>query len=640
MTGKAPPDPVSPDPRHLSRGREIPTESYSDQPYIVRTDDGAWLCCVTTGPGHEGVQGQHVITMRSADQGCSWAEPVAVEPGDLRENSYAVMLKVPSDSPAEAALKRGRIYIFYNHNTDNVREVKCHDGKNTFNRVDSLGHFVFKYSDDQGRSWSEARGDIPFRLFQCDRENIYGGKLCFFWNVGKPFVRNGSAYISLHKVGQMGEGFFQQSEGVLLQSDNLLTEPDPAKIRWTTLPDGEVGLRTPPGGGPVSEEQSYCVLSDGAIYSVYRSIDGYPVESYSRDGGHTWSEPRYKCYADGRRMKHPRAANFAWKCANGKYLYWFHNHGGPFIRAMWDFTAGANSLAATGGNPYDDRNPVWLSAGIEIETPNGREIAWSEPEIALYDSDPYVRISYPDLVEEGGNYYLTETQKDIARIHEIPAELLEGMWGTLAEQLGLTEQPGQSPAATAAANQERLLLALPADGDAMPAAAALPPLPCFRVRDWGKLDFCGKDTGEGVALELKLTLADLEAGRVLLDNRDAAGRGFCLRTSAGGALELSLHDGQTENRWSSDAVLAAGRPHHVVVNIDGGPRIISFVINGRSCDGGEARQFGWGRFSPHLKHINAAELRIAPEINKLNIFGRILRTFEAAAHCHRRIGSC
>jgi len=51
MKTKTPIEPISPDPRHLSHGREIPTVSYSDQPFIVRTDDGAWLCCVTTGEG-------------------------------------------------------------------------------------------------------------------------------------------------------------------------------------------------------------------------------------------------------------------------------------------------------------------------------------------------------------------------------------------------------------------------------------------------------------------------------------------------------------------------------------------------------------------------------------------------------------
>ena len=86
--------PSTPDPRHLGHGREIPTESYSDQPYIVQTADGAWLCCVTTGPGREGACGQHVATLRSTDCGRSWSAPVPVEPGDARENSYAVMLTI------------------------------------------------------------------------------------------------------------------------------------------------------------------------------------------------------------------------------------------------------------------------------------------------------------------------------------------------------------------------------------------------------------------------------------------------------------------------------------------------------------------------------------------------------------------
>ncbi len=609
--------PGTPDLRHIRHGLEIPTESYSDQPYIVQTDDGAWLCCVTTGPGHEGVQGQHVITLRSTDRGHTWSAPVPVEPGDVRENSYAVMLKVPS----------GRIYIFYNHNTDNVREVRRHDGGPPFSRVDSLGHFVFKYSDDHGRSWSERRYDIPMREFQCDRDNVYGGTLRFFWNVGKPFVLDGAVFVSLHKVGQMGQGFFQQSEGVLLKSDTLLTEPDPGKIRWETLPDGDIGLRTPPGGGPIAEEQSYSLLSDGSIYCVYRSIDGYPVESYSRDGGHTWSQPRYKCFADGRCMKHPRAANFAWKCANGKYLYWFHNHGGRFIRDLWGRESQPNGLVANGGrSPYDDRNPVWLSAGLEIETPAGREIAWSEPEIALYDDDPYIRMSYPDFVEEGGRYYLTHTQKDIARVHEIPAAKLERMWAALALSLG---RPSPMPVEP---DLSDCLLVLPAPGDGMPAVAALPPLPGFRIRDWSALDNRGADTGAGLALELTVTLSDPACGHVLLDNRDDTGRGFCLRAMEGGALDLEVCDGQTCNHWASDPVLQDGRCHHVVVNIDGGPRLISYVIDGRLHDGGESRQFGWGRFSPNLRDVNGAgQLRISPAVGFLRVYRRVVLTCEAVA---------
>ena len=125
-------------------------------------------------------------------------------------------------------------------------------------------------------------------------------------------------YVSLHKVGGLGHGFFTRSEGVLLRSDNIMTETDPEKITWETLPEGDAGLRTPPGGGPIAEEHSYVVLSDGAIYSVYRTIDGHPAYAYSRDGGRSWTQPAYKRYANGRLMKHPRAANFVWKCENGK----------------------------------------------------------------------------------------------------------------------------------------------------------------------------------------------------------------------------------------------------------------------------------------------------------------------------------
>lgn len=589
-----------PDWRHLVHGLPIPTDSYADQPYIVRTGDGAWLCCMTTGPGEEGARGQRVVTYRSPDRGRSWIGPLPVEPPDSPEYSYAVMLRVPA-SP--------RVFIFYNHNTDNVREVKRHDGQGTFSRVDSLGHFVFRWSDDHGRSWSARRCDIPLRRFRCDQDNVYGGELCFFWNVGRPFVADGAAYVSLHKVGQMGRGFFQQSEGVLLRSPNLLTEPDPDRATWEMLPVGDIGLRTPPGGGPIAEEQSYAVLSDGSFHCVYRSIDGHPVESYSRDGGRTWSTPRYKCFADGRRMKHPRAANFAWRCTNGRYLYWFHNHGGRFIR---EHPQGADWVA------YEDRNPVWLSAGEEVDTPTGRELRWSEPEIVLYDDDPYVRISYPDLVEEDDRFWLTETQKNLARLHELEPRFLDRLFHQFTARSVATDG---------------LLLDLA--GHALPAAAPMPPLPAFLERDHARADYGTRDRRAGFSIEVCARLDGLGPGQVLLDNRTEGGAGVCLQTTARGTLELVLHDGRTENRWDCDpGLLRPGTEHHIVATVDGGPKIITFVVDGRLCDGGETRQFGWGRFSPHLRTPQgAATLRIGPalagRLSLLRIYGRALMTSEA-----------
>ena len=37
-------------------------------------------------------------------------------------------------------------------------------------------------------------------------------------------------------------------------------------------------------------------------------------------------------------------------------------------------------------------------------------------------------MSYPELIEDGGQYFLTETQKNVGRVHPIDKELIEGSW--------------------------------------------------------------------------------------------------------------------------------------------------------------------------------------------------------------------
>ncbi len=588
-----------PDSRHIENGWEIPSEGYCDQPFVVKTNDGAWLCIMTTGSGSEGASGQHVVSTRSVDQGRTWSELVDLEPADGPEASYAVLLKVPS----------GRVYAFYNHNTDNVRRVKADNPpyKDGYcSRVDSLGHFVFKYSDDGGLSWSARRYDIPVREMAIDRNNADGGRLRYFWNVGKPIIAHGAALVSLHKVGGFGDGFFTSNEGVLLKSENMLSESDAEKITWETLPDGDVGLRAPlDHAGSVASEHSYSLLSDGSLYGVYRTIDGYPACAYSRDGGHNWSEPQYKTYDDGRVFKHPRAANFAWRCENGHYLYWYHNHGGRFIREHERQRA----------NAYEDRNPVWLCGGIEADGPEGKIIRWSQPEIALYDDDPYIRMSYPDLVEEGGEYFLTETQKEIARVHLLDKTLLLGLWqqfdyDRVADEGCLLELQGGTPA-----------------------VVDMPVLPLFKRRG-RESPYGGDDLRAGFSLDFWLLLETSMAGLVLLDTRLENGQGLLVQSVGNGQLEIAISDGRTQNRWDCDPhSVEVGKRHHVSIIVDAGAKIISFIIDGRLCDGGEFRQFGWGRFSPHLRHANGGErLVVDRSVCALRVYGRYLRTSEAVGN--------
>ena len=155
-------------------------------------------------------------------------------------------------------------------------------------------------------------------------------------------------------------------------------------------------------------------------------------------------------------------------------------------------------------------------------------------------------MSYPDLVEDGGRFYVTETQKNIGRVHEIPSALLDGLFH---------QWENRSVARTG------LVLNLPGN-QPMPIAAPMPRLPEFHTRDGRRPDY-------------------------------------------------------------------------------GGPKIITFVVDGVLGDGGEERQFGWGRFSPHLRVPNPdpavgpdkkPKLRIAPAVASLRIYDRALRTSEAVGN--------
>ena len=91
--------------RNILNGNEIPSENYAEMPYITVTQDGNWLCVLTTGPGGENAVAQHVIASVSTDQGENWSEPIDIEPSvEDPKTSWATSLVVPS----------GRVYAFYN----------------------------------------------------------------------------------------------------------------------------------------------------------------------------------------------------------------------------------------------------------------------------------------------------------------------------------------------------------------------------------------------------------------------------------------------------------------------------------------------------------------------------------------------
>lgn len=560
------------DPRNIRNGLVLPDESYCDQPYVVRTADGAWLCVMTTGSKHEGSGGQHVIATRSKDHGRTWSKPVDIEPASGPVASWGMPLVTPY----------GRVYVFYSYNGDAI----------TGRRADMLGWYCYRYSDDHGRTWSSDRHRLPVRVTAADRGNDWKGEVQIFWGIGKPIVVGDDAIFAFTKIGKY---MLDQSEGWFFRSPNILRERDVRKLRWTMLPQGDYGLRAP-AHGSIQSEQNLVPLPNGDLYCMYRTRMGYPCHAYSRDGGKTWTKPEAASYSPGgRRFKHPRACPRIWKTRAGRYLFWFHNNGEK------DWSPGT-------------RNPCWLAGGVERDG----KIHWSQPEIVLYDPDPKVRISYPDLIEEGDTEqakrtWITETQKSVARVHEIDPTLLAGLWtqGVLAHVI------------------KRGLV----DAD----DAQLPEL----------------GSGGGWSLELRFTLAD-DKPRVLVASKPAeGGRAALTLEFRDGALTLRVRSATHEAVYSCDrSRIQIGREHHVVVTVDGEPRIVTWLIDAVLCDGGKARTRGWQRFeegeetrvekrisstlaaATHAASGRGFEAKSALRV--LRVYARALRSSEAIANFHAK----
>jgi len=375
--------------RLISNGHKIYEHGYCDQPYIVTTSDGTWVCTFTTAPGHEGDNIQYIVSTYSSDQGKTWSVPVKIEAASLGlEASWAMPLITKFD----------RMYVFYTFNGDSIRNLP--DG--TKMRADTHGWYCYRYTEDKGKTWSE-RYRLNMRKTACDRKNDFSGEVQMFWGIGEPVSKGNDVWFSFTKLGKY---FLEEGEGWVYYSDNILTEKDVSKIHWQLLPDGDIGIRNPSLGSVQEEFNIQPMNSKNGLYCVYRTTLGQPAQSYSYDNGKTWSEPELISYANGLPVRNPRACPRLWKCKNGKYLLWYHNNG---------------------EKGFKHRNPAWVSGGIEKDG----KIYWSQPEIFIHGPDHSYetgRFSYPDLVEEDGKYWVSTTQKTTATIHEVPAGFFEMLW--------------------------------------------------------------------------------------------------------------------------------------------------------------------------------------------------------------------
>ncbi len=573
------------DSRDVRAGLPIPDEGYCDQPRIVTLSDGSWVAVLTTGPGHEGSKGQHVVSTRSEDRGRTWSELVDVEPSDPeRPASYAVSYVTPYD----------RVYAFYTYNGDAVWARPGPDGKPRDERIraDTQGWWCYRYSDDAGATWSE-RHRIPMRVTASDRGNDWGGEVQMFWAIGDPVTTTDGAVV--FAFTKLARYFLVDGEGWFWRSDNLATERDPAKLRFELLPDGDHGLRHPDFGS-VQEEFNVVPLAKGRLACVYRTTLGFPAIAYSDDGGHSWSTPermRYRRFVDlgiaGPHLRNPRACPKIWHVGGDRYLFWFHHHG---------------------GTDFKDRNPAWITAGVERDG----ELIWSWPEIALFGPDRSYetgRFSYPDLILGDDEWFVAETQKTVARVHRLDRALLEGMW----RQLDRGEVP--------ASNVPPLF---DSEGD----AGELPALPDLRGLG-------------GYTVELRCDLSrssrDVPLARFGEDLVVTAVLGGTKSLGHPWRVECKLRDvaGHTAI-WTTDPISRLSG-HRVTFLFEAAANVCTAVVDGELDDGltmvgpsdyRASRQRGFGWFDPEFgAPAPGAAFEAGPGLERLRLHARAMPISEA-----------
>ena len=134
------------------------------------------MCVFTTAAGREASEGQHIVSCTSQDHGKTWSKPVQIEEPGKETSSWAMPYLTKYD----------RVYVFYDYNGDKIHEL---NGKPI--NDDVLGWYCYKYSEDEGKTWSQ-RYRLDVRKTKIDFENDWKGEVQIMWGIGKPLDVDGN----------------------------------------------------------------------------------------------------------------------------------------------------------------------------------------------------------------------------------------------------------------------------------------------------------------------------------------------------------------------------------------------------------------------------------------------------------------
>ncbi len=389
-------------------------------------DDGTWL--TTWGQGsYEHAVDERIVCAESRDMGKTWTAPrVVVHSTPAERIAYGVPFVVPASQ---------RLYLFFHVGGQLAWEDPAYDS----------GMFHFIFSDDRGRTWSERRA-IPLP----DRDiNLFAGRVHGWINQSPRLMPTGEVVLPFSAWRRDGlqrrAWMLTPSECSLVRLDNVLTESDPEKLRFTLLPEGARGIRVdtfshlknpallrlcetfrgrPEDSAFNLQEMTVVPLDDGRWLGVGRTFLGSPGFSVSADRGATWTAAEPLRYAPGGDpIPHPMTMCPITRLADGRIVLLFTNNDGTArgARHVWE-------------GDGKTRNPQWFAVARQIpgEARNGG-LRFGAPRLLAEVDDAgdvnlKTGISMPQFLEQGGRYFIAyNINKEHLLLDEIPMAVLDEM---------------------------------------------------------------------------------------------------------------------------------------------------------------------------------------------------------------------
>lgn len=402
---------------------------------VVILADGTWLATWSQGSS-EGAVDEQIVGAFSRDVGRTWSDPRRIigSTPDYRR-SYGCPFVVPAT---------GRVYLF-------LHEGRRHGGNMASNSPEiDAGNFGFMYSDDRAVTWSGVHSiKLPDRDISMFPDRIHG-----HLNHPPQLMPGGQVVLPFSQYARPGsmrrDWQLVAGETALLRCENLLTESDPAELRFTQLPDSPRGIRAdvvrhsdnpavkqlakafagyPDALAFNSQELTVVPLSDGRWVGACRTYLGSPGLTVSRDEGRTWSPvERLRYRPEGTFIDHPHTMCPLARLPDNRFILLFTNNDGTKNGAEHVWDGGCRT-----------RNPQWFAIGREIpgESRNGG-LVFGEPRILAsadenenpdgFRASTATGISMPQYFSSAGRHFVQYgLKKEHILLDEIPADVINAM---------------------------------------------------------------------------------------------------------------------------------------------------------------------------------------------------------------------